>query len=164
MSRKFSAIAAVFLCLLLAPRAEAGIYGDELAKCMVRSSTADDHVTLMRWIFSALAQHPALQSMSTVTPQQRETSDRELAALIQRLVFTDCRKQAVEGLKYEGSPALTTGFSVLGQVATRDIFNDQHVAKGLATLGLFLDKGKVAALYKEAGVPQPQPPAPTTAH
>jgi hypothetical protein len=144
---------------LLSSRAEAGIYGDELAKCMVRSSTPADHITLVRWMFNSLARHPALQAFASITPEQREATDRNVAALTQRLLLTDCHKEAVDGLKYEGGEALLAGFRVLGQVAARDTFSNPLVAKELATLGLFLDKAKVAALYKEAGVPQP-PAAP----
>lgn len=149
--------------LLVGARAEAGIYGDELAKCMVRSSTPADHIALVRWMFSSMAQHPALKAFASITPEQRETTDRNMAVLTQRLVLNDCHKEAVEGLKYEGPESMVAGFRVLGQVAARDIFSNPLVAKELAMLGLFLDKAKVAALYKEAGVAQPQPAAPMTA-
>ena len=114
---------------------------------------------MIRWMFSSMTQHPALKSISTVTPAQRDIYNRDMATVIQRMMFSDCRKEAVAGLKYEGMPALAAGFQLLGQVAARDIFGSPQVAQGLAALGTAFDKTKISALYKEAGVPEQQIPA-----
>lgn len=160
MDRRHVFAAAMLSVLLLGPRAEAGVYADDLAKCLVRSSSSDDHLIMIRWMFSAVTQHPALRSMSTVTPAQHGAYDHDMAKLTERLIFTDCRKEAVAGLKYEGEAAITAGFRVLGQVAARDMFGDSHVALELSALGKSFDKSKLSALYKEAGVPERQAPSP----
>ncbi|SRR5579883_2632699 len=104
MNRRWAFVAAMLGGLLLGPRAEAGVYADDLTKCLVKSSNSEDHLIMIRWMFSAVTQHPALQSMSNVTPAQRDTYDKNMATLTERLVFGDCRKEALAGLKYEGKP------------------------------------------------------------
>ncbi len=159
MGRRFAFVAAMLGSILLVPCAEAGIYADDLAKCLVKSSSADDHLIMIRWMFSAVTQHPALQSMSTITAAQHDTYNKNMATVTERLLLSDCRKESVAGLKYEGASAITAGFQVLGQVAARDTFGNPQVAQSLSGLSNSFNKAKLSALYKEAGVPDPQAPA-----
>jgi hypothetical protein len=158
MARKLMAVAATAAILVLGARAEAGVYTDDLSRCMVNSSTAEDHVVLVQWMFAAFTLHPALQSMSTLTAEQRDGFNKQVAALSERLMYTDCRAQLVAALKYEGTGAITAGFGVLGAVATRDLFGEPHVVNGMSGLDSYFDKAKQSALYKEAGVPEPKAP------
>lgn len=111
MNRRHVFAAAMLGVLLLGPRAEAGVYADDLAKCLVRSSSSDDHLIMIRWMFSAVTQHPALRSMSTVTPAQHAVYDRDMAKLTERLIFTDCRKEALAGLEIRGGNVDNRGLS-----------------------------------------------------
>jgi hypothetical protein len=156
MNLKLAAVVAMTVGLLLGSRAEAGVYTDDLSRCLVKFTSADDQLVFVRWVFSALTQHPALQPMSTITPEQRDAYDKNVVALFERLTFGDCRKESIDGLKYEGPSVFAAGFRVLGEVAVRGMFGDPHVAQGMAVLGKYFDKAKMSALYHEAGVPEPQ--------
>jgi len=158
MNLELAAVAAT-AGLLLASHAKAGVYADDLSKCLVKSASAEDQLMFVRWTFSALTQHPALQSMSTVTPEQRDTYAKNAAALFERLVFVDCRKETIDGVKYKGPVVFSSGFRVLGEVAMPGMFGEPHVAQGMGTMSKFLDKAKMSALYKEAGVPESQAPS-----
>lgn len=137
----------------------AGVYTDDLSKCLVSSSSIADQSTLVQWIFSALALNPAVMPMSSVTAQQRDALNQKAEALDERLVFTDCHKEAVDALKYEGPSTFEAAFAVLGQVATRGLMSDPAVISGLNAMGSYTDKAKVAELYKDAGLPAPTFPA-----
>ncbi len=129
----------------------AGVYTDDLSRCLVKSSTQSDNTALMQWMFAAMSVNPAITSMTSVTPAQREKYDRSAAALIERLLLKDCRKETLEAVKYEGEKAIEASFSVLGQVAARGLMSDPGTMAGMQNLTTYLDKDKWIALGKEAG-------------
>ena len=139
--------------LSMAGMAQAGIYTDDLSRCLVRSATADDQKMLMGWIFAMFTSSPTVAAMSKVTPAEREASDRRTADLMQRLIYTDCHKETVDALKYEGSAAFEASFSMLGQVAVRALFSDPATRTELQKFGTYFDQQKQKALFAEAGLP-----------
>jgi len=133
--------------------AKAGVYTDDLSKCLVKSTSTNDRVLLVRWMFAMLALHPAVQPLSSVTAAQRDDASKTAAGLFARLLTADCRKEAVNALKYEGVAAIGASFQVLGQVASRDLMTDPNVSKGMHQLGTDLDGDqKLKDLLKDAGV------------
>lgn len=162
MSRLFT-IAPVIAVLLWSSTASAGVYADDLAKCLVKSSSADDQAVLVQWTFASLTLNPALTKFSSVTAEQRDGFNRQVAAIFQRLLYTDCHNETLDALKYEGTTTLQSSFGVLGQVAFRGMMSDPNTAKGLAGFGTYLDKAKLVELFKSAGVPvAPSQTAPAT--
>lgn len=151
----FAAAAAV-----LAPGlAHAGIYTDEMSKCLVRSATPQDQSDLVVWVFAAMSAHPSVKTYSSMTEAQRVAITKKASGLMERLLITSCRKETVEALKYEGSTAIEQSFGVLGQVAMRGLMGDPAVAQNFATLGEYIDPAKFEALAKEAGIVEPSKPA-----
>lgn len=133
--------------------ARAGVYSDDLGKCLVQSSSSADHAVLVRWMFAALSLNPVVQPMSTVTSQQRDETDKKVEVLFSRLLTRDCHTQAVNALKYEGTSAVEESFRLLGGVAARDLMTEPHVEKGMGALGvLFAADEKFRALLTEAGI------------
>lgn len=151
---KFRLLAIVAsLAALQAGGASAGVFGDDMAKCLVANSTAADKATLIQWIFSAMAANPSVANLSNMTPAQRQERTRDAGLLMQRLMLDDCRPETVAAIKNEGIEALRQSFGVLGQVAMRNLMNDPSVSKEMEGLGEALDKARWAALAKEIGVP-----------
>jgi hypothetical protein len=134
--------------LLLSHPASAGVYTDDLSRCLVKSSSQADKELLVQWIFSAISLHPAVKPYATITADQRDDLDRKLAVVIQRLVLTDCRSQTLDAIKYEGDATLGASFQVLGQVAARSLFSDPNVAHGLNGLEKYFDEKKLDELTK----------------
>ena len=58
--------AAVMAIGLTGQNASAGVFADELSRCLVKSSSTDDRVLLVQWMFAALSLHPAVQPMISV--------------------------------------------------------------------------------------------------
>ena len=138
--------------LFAAGSAQAGVYTDDMAKCLVAKSSQADNDTLMRWMFVAMAANPAVKPLSNVSPAQREASTRAAVALMERLIFKDCHTETLNAVKYEGSSAMTGSFQVLGQVAARGLMSDPAAIEALGEMNKYSDQGKWAALAKEAGV------------
>jgi len=148
--------AAAFLSMgLYGSMAVAGVYTDDLSRCLVSSSSDVDRVVLVQWIFGAMSANPQIKAYSAVTPQQREIFDRKAADLFGRLLLVDCRKEVVAALKNEGSGVMETSFGVLGQVATRSLFSDPATSASASKFAEYIDKDKLNALLAEGGVSQP---------
>jgi hypothetical protein len=158
MLRNAAALALV-LTLGLSGVARAGVYGDDLAKCLVKSTAPADQTAFMVWLFAAMGAHPAVKVYSSMTDAQRTAATRQAALLMQRLLTVDCRKESVAEIKYEGQEGLGQAFSLLGQVAMRGLMGDPAVASNLESLGTFVDKGSIESLSAEAGVAKPAAPA-----
>src|SRR5579872_3179588 len=106
-------IAGVFMCFALySSSALSGIYTDDLSRCLVSSTSAQDKTMLVQWIFSMLTLNAAVAPLSTVTPEQRDGFNQKAGDLSQRLMLVDCRKQTVEAIKYEGVGAIQASFEV----------------------------------------------------
>jgi hypothetical protein len=146
-------VMALMLAGLCSVGAQAGVYTDDLSKCLVKSTNTNDRVVLVQWMFAMLTLHPAVRSFVSVPDAQRDTATKTAAALFGRLLTADCRKESVNALKYEGVSAIGASFQVLGQVASRDLMTDPNVAKGMKQLGTDLDSDqKLKDLLKDAGV------------
>ncbi len=139
--------------------AHAGVYTDEMSKCLVRSATPQDQSDLVVWVFAAMSAHPSVKTYASMSETQREGITRKASALMERLLITSCRKETVEALKYEGSSAIEQSFGVLGQVAMRGLMGDPAVSQNFAKLGEYVDASKFEALAKEAGIAEPAKPA-----
>lgn len=144
---KRSMVAVFFLTLLCMSRfAAAGPFADDMAKCLVNSTSPEDRTVLVKWIFSIIALHPDLSAMSSISAKQRDDLSRSAGALFQRLLVESCRSQTQQALQNEGQQTIQYAFQILGQVATTGLFSDPHVAEGTKDLAKYLDEEKLKAL------------------
>ncbi len=145
-------LAALAASLLAAGSASAGVFTDDLSKCLVKSATSADQTVFVQWMFSAVALNPAVQGMVSVSQAQRDGLNRQMANLLVRLVSADCRSETVAALKSEGAGALSTAFEVLGETAGRGLMSDPHVTEGLKGFAGDIDRPAMTSLFKDAGL------------
>lgn len=139
----FSAGAILALSLSIPGMAAAGPYSDEMAKCLVASTSETDKNFLVKWMFAAAALHPAVKSASSVTDAQRSEINIKAAKLFERLLTESCKTQVQQAVKYEGPSTIESAFQILGQVAARGLFSDPRVNGFIAQLGNHIDKQKL---------------------
>lgn len=137
------AIAVVLGALPAAPASAAGPYTDELSKCLVRSTTPADKTLLVKWIFATMALHPDVKGLASVSDDQRAELTKATARLFEGLLTNACNSQTREALRYEGQSAVEASFSILGQVAARELFANPNVASGLAEFEKYFDTAKL---------------------
>jgi hypothetical protein len=154
--RRLAAVLAAGAALTTGSIAHAGVYADDLAKCVVAASSPSDQTQFVTFIFMAISAHPAIKSYSNITDAQRADAAKQAGAFVERLLTKDCRAQAVAALKYEGPSAVEVAFEVLGQVAARSLFTDPAVEAMMNHVNDDRDASKIADLYKEAGLPAPK--------
>jgi hypothetical protein len=142
-------LAAAALSFAAAP-AEAGLYSDDMGRCLVANTSPHDKTDLVRWIFAATSLHPEVASIVRADAQQREDINRRAGQLLERLLTDSCRKQTQDALKYEGPLAMQLSFQVLGQVAMQELMADPSVRKGFGEVNKYVDMDKLKALAPQA--------------
>ena len=135
---------------LCAGPVRAGVYGDDLGKCLVESSTTEDKRQLTQWIFFAIALNPDIKPYANIPPGQRDQANKGMARLFEKLLGESCLKQAQQAVKYEGPSAFSDSFRLLGQVAGQEIFASPEVAAGTAE---FASELHVEDLQEKLGFP-----------
>jgi hypothetical protein len=124
---------------LMAGGAHAGPASDALGQCVVESTTGRDRVAFVRWMFGAIALHPQVASMSKVTPADNLNLAKETGALIDRLILKDCRDEALQTVRDEGSDGLMASFRTFGEVAMQELMNNAAVNKQFEAISEHVD-------------------------
>ena len=141
-------VAATLLCT--SPLAAAGPFGDDMAKCIVNSTSPEDRTLFVQWLFSMISLHPDLSAMSAITAKQREETSAKTGALLERLLLESCRSQTQQAIQNEGPQVIQSAFQVLGQVAARGLLTEPHVLAGVKDIGKYVDDKKLDALTTSA--------------
>jgi len=141
--RLTSRIAPAALLLAATLPAFAGPYADDLAKCLVDSTSNGDRNDLVQWMFVSIALHPQVQWMGPVPEGKRTEVNQKTARLFEKLLVESCLAKTQAALKYEGAGTIESAFGVLGQVAARGLFEDPSVAQGVADLQRHMDGRRI---------------------
>ena len=132
--------------MLAGAHAVAGPYGDDMAKCMVKSTSPADQTVFIKWLFASMALHPDIASMSTISSQQRDEFTRNAGALFQRLLTESCRSETQQAIRNEGPATIQYAFQIFGQAAAGGLFANPSVAAGMKDLTKYIDEEKIKAL------------------
>ena len=149
MLKSIVTVSAVALALACAPQAHAGPAQDALGKCLVLSSSGQDRLDFVVFIYSAISAHPSAKPYSRLTEADREGMSRKAVKLMERLLTEDCRPQAVAAVKAEGPDALGSAFSKLGEAAMQELMSDKAVEDTFTNFGDYVDQSKWESLIAE---------------
>ena len=127
------------LLFALSSSASAGPFNDKLAICLVKSTTQDDKLTLIRWIFAAMASHPGVRDLSEVSAGAGDKLNEQVADLFVSLLTDRCGTETQEAIKYEGQGAIGTSFEVLGRVAMQELMADGKVSAFMGGIDAHID-------------------------
>ncbi len=134
---------------LLSSPVRAGVHGDDLARCVVSSSSVSEKASLVEWMFFAIALNPAVAPLASVPEVRRVSADRATAKLFEALLTDRCVEQAKAAVKYEGAGAIGEAFKLLGQVAAQEMFANPAVAKGAEKFAEYIDMAKMEAVFND---------------
>ncbi|WP_029407835.1 hypothetical protein [Thiomicrorhabdus sp. Milos-T2] len=127
--------------------AHAGVYTNELSKCLIESTSQRDRVALVRWMFTAASRHPAVKSISSVSETQLDAANKTTGQLIMRLLTVSCKNETEKAFQFEGQSTLESSFMVLGQVAGKELFSSPEVSAAMAGLNKYIDKNKLNSIF-----------------
>ena len=104
---------------------------DALTRCLIESTSPDDKRVLVKWVFSVIAQHPDIASMTRIDAAQRTAIDRDAAKVFEQLLADQCAAPLRTAMKQSGTDAIGKSFQALGTSAATDMLqNPQVVASG----------------------------------
>jgi hypothetical protein len=147
-------IACLTACALLAALqiptpAVAGVYSDDLGKCLVARSTEAEKQQLVEWIFLAISLNPTIKPLTNISDAQRDAADKGMARLFESLLGESCATESALAIKYEGAAAFSQSFELLGKVAGQQMFGSPEVAAGSEKFAQYID---VAGLQAKLGI------------
>lgn len=143
MKRLLPLFAWIALAFAFAAPVVAGPYTDDLSKCLVRSTTPEEKSLLVQWMFANMALHPDVKYLARVTPAERARLNQRVAALFESLLTRTCLSEARDAVKNEGPSTFEASFTILGQVAGRDLSAHPQVAAGFAEFAKAVDGPKI---------------------
>jgi hypothetical protein len=147
-SLRYLKIITVFVVLFTASSALAGPYTDALSVCLADNTTGKERKELARWIFVAMAAHPEIKGMTTITDADRDQTSRFMGSLLTRLVSESCPSQTRAAVENEGSESLKNAFGVLGKLAINEIMSNKEVNATIVAFEKYLDQKKIEAALK----------------
>ena len=145
------ACVSLFLLSFAAP-ATAGVFTDDLSRCIVGKATDADKAVLVKWMFAAISKNPSLSGLSSLSEKERDVLNSNAGRLYERLILTDCRSEAVAAVKNEGLDSIGAAGEVLGSAAARQMMSSPEVDKELEKMGAGVSEEKWKAFAAEAGI------------
>lgn len=116
---------------------------DALTRCLIESTSEDEKRILVRWVFSVIAQHPDIASMTRIDAAQRTTIDRDAAAVFETLLADQCAAPLRVAMKQSGTDAIGRSFQALGTSAATDMLQNPQVVSSGAGLMKHLDMQRI---------------------
>lgn len=131
---------------LVAGPVSAGPAADRMADCLVRKTTGQDRIDLVRWIVLAYSKHPDVAIFVETDPRAEDGIQQTTGALFSRLVLTDCPTETKVAFAEERETAFEVAFGVLGEVAAEELMRDRSVNDAIVGFFDFVDFDQVDRL------------------
>lgn len=127
-----------------APKAASPVRAqDALTRCLIESTSEDEKRILVKWVFSVIAQHPDIASMTRIDATQRTSIDRDAAAVFETLLADQCAAPLRVAMKQSGTDAIGRSFQALGTSAATDMLQNPQVVSSGAGLMKHLDMQRI---------------------
>lgn len=131
MLQKQLLVMAALVALGFVQAADADPQQDALSKCLVSSASAADKRVLVRWIFSLTTLHPDLGDLTSLSGEQRDQINKDVASVYEVLLTKTCKSEAQAAARAGGIEAVGVGFNALADTAIMEILGHGNVEKGL---------------------------------
>lgn len=148
MKHLYCLAAAAVIALGLPAPAKAGPETDRLSLCLLQSTAPGDQTVIVRWLFAAMASHPDIRDMATISPAQIETGNRAMGALFERLMTEDCPGELRNAFRAEGDRSIEHAFNILGEKAGTDLMGNPDTAAAILKLMQHVDLAKIGRVLQ----------------
>ena len=142
------ALVFVSLALVVQP-AMANTAPDPLSECLKDNTSGKDRKDLARWIFASMASHPDLRSLTAVADTTRLDANKQMGALVTRLLTVNCAAQTRLALQLSGGQGMATAFKSLGEVAMMELMSNPQVNEAVSAYAEFVDKKKMEEVLRK---------------
>jgi hypothetical protein len=121
----------------------AGPSTDSLLTCLADNTTGRDRKELARWMFVAMAAHPEMHDLSSVTPATGDQASQSVALLLTHLLSESCPQEVRAARRADGSQAMSAAFESLGRLAMQELVTSKEVRSALTGFEKFIDRKKL---------------------
>ena len=121
----------------------------ELGTCLSDNTTGKDRKELARWIFTAMATHPAIDSTASVKKSERQEASRRVGAIFTRLISESCKEEVRSAMNAGGSSVIRSGFGKLGRVAMQELMRNQEVSAAMEEMTRYIDMERIEKVLQE---------------
>lgn len=120
----------------------------QLGACLTDALTGKERKDLAKWIFFSMSTHSSITNYTNIPADDVETSNKQMGALITRLLTDDCPENARAAMNTEGSKAFEYAFGIVGQVAMQELMTEQSVSAALAQYEKHLNQQKLQQTFE----------------
>lgn len=139
-------IVALLVAFIAFP-AVAGPQTEALETCLTDNTSGKERKELVRWILLAMAAHPDMQELSSVTTATRQQAAQAVGSLFTRLLSETCARETRAAVEKEGSESLGVAFSFLGKLAMQELMANKNVTASMSEVTQYLDRKKLEAAF-----------------
>jgi hypothetical protein len=130
-------------CFLMPGISNAGIFTDDLSRCLVIKTTDDEKIRMVRWFIAALGQHTEIRDIVSINTDAIEQVNREMGNTVNVLFFERCSTEANTAIKNEGEQSIVDAFKVIGGVAARTAMQNDAVNEAVESYIPYVDMEKL---------------------
>lgn len=117
-----------------------------MSKCLVLATSSKDNSLLGRWLVRVYGEHGDSKDLTNLSDYKKEKIDKDVARLFTRLLSEDCKVETKKALKFEGDMVMFNAFRTLGEVAGKELLEDNNVSKAINKFTEYVDYGKLKYL------------------
>ncbi len=144
----FSRVVSVIALIATGSNVSAGPATEKMADCLVKQSTGQDRIELVRWMVLGYSKHPDVAPVITAQQGFGEEVQSNVADVFSKLLLEHCNEETRAALKQEGQLAMENAFEAFGRIAALELAQDRAVNEYLTGFAQYLDQGKIAELYE----------------
>ena len=141
--------ASLFVLATFPLLAAASPFTDDLTRCLVDKSTAEERVKVVRWMFVVESRHPAVASLAQIPQSALDQGNKDVADVFTRLTTSACVDQARKALQTDGPIAFQSSFKALGELAASELFANPQVREATSGMQKYLDSSKLERALKQ---------------
>jgi hypothetical protein len=129
-----------FVC---APEVSAQSTVEAASTCLTDNTSGKDRKAFVKWVFIAMSKHPEIASLSAVSLEVEDESNKTVGALITRLMVDDCGKELSAMIEDQGAGSISKAFEVFGRVAMTELMTDPEVNASMSRINKYTDDAKI---------------------
>jgi hypothetical protein len=136
------------LLLVAAAPAVAGPATDTFRRCLAEHTSAAERKQLARWMWLSMGEHPEAKAVAPLQPGLRASADAAIGQLVTRLMADDCAAEMRSAVSMDGTAAIRSASSALGQIALRELVSDPAVQKSIEAFTNSMDDKRLDQALK----------------
>ena len=148
MFKNFTLIVIFIFSVSFSSLVISGPYQDNLSKCIIEKTTKEEKSLLMKWMFVIISEHPSIPENYKISNKDKVLSDIDMANIVMNIFQIYCTTEAKQAYEYEGENSITESFKLLGEVAMRNLMNNDDVNMAVGRFTNYIDEEEFMSIFE----------------